>query len=248
MTMREHARAKRLPPTDNGEAGEAFPFAANVPNGEAPEPAQSGAAAAPADAQADQDHGEFSRAALRLDQNFTAAMQMTDRIHTLAVDKPPAECWFRVHPDYNDRGEEMFFDTMLLHLKNGPDRGVYQVGLSLLKSGLLDGEKLLKPTRLVLTVDRQKEYRLWPLRLPADGGREDDWMTSALAVAEEAKHRWVRLVAGTSGYKSRTTVAALPEPVWPAMTFDELMELGFAKRRLKSPDDPTLLRLLGGGA
>jgi hypothetical protein len=186
----------------------------------------------------------FSREALRLDQNYTAALGLQEHIHNIAVDKPPSEVWFRVHPDRNERGEEMIFDTYLLHLKNGPDRGVYQVSATLLP--LLSGEKALKPTRLVLCVDRQKELRFWPLRLPGPDGREDEWMSSALAIAEQAKHEWVRMVAGASGYKSLTSSADLPEPIWPTQSLDELLELAFKKRRIASENDPVFRRLREG--
>jgi hypothetical protein len=156
------------------------------------------------------------------------------------VDKPPAESWFRVSDD-----PDHVFDTYLLHIKNGPDRGVYQVASDVLP--ILSGERCLKPTRLVLCVDRQGEWRLWPLRLPGPDGREDDWMSSALAIAEQAKSQWVRLVAAGNGYTSRTTSAEIPDPVWPNKTFDELLDLAFAKRRIAAETDPLLRRLLKGG-
>jgi hypothetical protein len=186
----------------------------------------------------------FSREALRLNQNYAAALGLEKHIHNLPVDKPPSETWFRVHPDTNERGEEMFFDTYLLHIKNGPDRGVYQVSAELLP--LLSGERLLKPTRLVLVIDRQSELRLWPLRLPGPDGREDDWMSSALAIAEQAKHQWVRLVAGGNGYTSLTTSADIPDPSWPNKSLDELLDLAFKKRRIASESDPVLRRLREG--
>jgi hypothetical protein len=100
--------------------------------------------------------------------------------------------------------------------------------------------------RLVLVIDRQNELRLWPLRLPGPDGREDDWMSSALAVAEQAKTGWVRLVAGNNGYQSITTAATIPEPTWPTMTLDEILDLAFAKKRIRTMDDPVLRRLLTG--
>jgi hypothetical protein len=186
----------------------------------------------------------FSREAQRLHQNYGVMVGMEQHFHTITVDKPPSEVWFRVHPDTNDHGEEMFFDTYLLHIKNGPDRGVYQVS-SLLRP-LLSGEKIFKPTRLVLCIDRQGELRFWPLRLPGPDGREDDWMSSALAIAEQAKTRWVRLVAGGNGYKSMTTTAELPDPSWPLQSFDDLLEIAFKKRRIASESDPVLQRLREG--
>jgi hypothetical protein len=186
----------------------------------------------------------FSREAQRLDQNYAAALGLKDHIHTVTVDKPPSESWFRVHPDRNDQGDEMFFDTKLLCLKNGPDRGTYQVDPDLWP--LLEGEKTFKPFRLVLCIDRQGQVYLWPLRLPGDTGREDDWMTSALSIAEQAKTEWVRMVAGPRDFKSKTSGAVLSDPVWPEQTFDELLELAFRKRRIVSETDPILRRLREG--
>ena len=164
----------------------------------------------------------FSREALRLSQSYTAALGLEKHIHNIPVDKPPSESWFRVCD-----AEDCIFDTYLLHIKNGPDRGVYQVSAELL--AILSGERLLKPTRLVLCIDRQAELRSWPLRIPGPDGREDDWMGSALAIAEQAKGQWVRLVAGSNGYTSRTTRAVIPDPIWPSKTFDELLEPGFCQ-------------------
>jgi hypothetical protein len=235
MTRRSNVPNTRA--ADNGEAID-FPFGANATPANEPAGEPAPKATPPA---AD---NPFSREALRLDQNYNAVLGLKQHIHTIVVDKPSSEPWFRVHPDTNDRGEEMYFDTYLLHIKNGPDRGVYQVSKPLLP--LLSGEKTLKPTRLVLCIDRQGELRFWPLRLPGKDGREDDWMSSALAVAEQAKTRWVRLIAGGYGYTSRTTKAKIPDPVWPSETFDELLEIAFRKRRIASESDPLLGRLLEG--
>ena len=137
-------------PITNGDTD--FPFGANVGT---PEAAELGTAEP---APPTKLVSPFSREALRLNQNYAAALGLEKHIHNLPVDKPPSESWFRVHPDINEQGEEMFFDTYLLHVKNGPDRGVYQISASLLP--LLSGERLLKPTRLVLCIDRQGELRL----------------------------------------------------------------------------------------
>ena len=182
---------------------------------------------------------QFSRQALRLDQNYDAVLGLKKHIHKIPVDKPSPESWFRVRDD-----DEFVFDTKLLHIKNGPDRGIYQVGASLLP--LLSSEKLLKPTRLVLCIDRRGELRLWPLRLPGPDGLQDDWMSSALSIAEQAKRRWVRLASGASSYTSMTTTASIPDPVWPDMIFDVMIELAFAKRRIASESDPLLRRLREG--
>jgi hypothetical protein len=179
----------------------------------------------------------FSREAQRLDQDYGANLGVTDHLHTVAVDRPPSEAWFRTHA-------EMFFDTFLLQLRNGQDRGTYQVDRDLW--GLLVGEKAFKPFRLVPAIDRQGQLYLLPLRLPGESGREDDWMSSALSIAEQAKHEWVRMVAGVRGFISKTTSAVLPDPTWPPQSFDELLELAFRKRRIVSATDPILRHLREG--
>src|SRR6516225_7818699 len=178
--------ARTVPPDEAAKNGTDFAFGANV-NGDGETHRPTTEPELPS-----KPVNPFSRQALRLDQSFAAALGLEKHIHNIPVDKPPAESWFRVCDV-----EDYVFDTYLLHIKNGADRGVYQVGADLLP--LLSGERLLKPTRLVLCIDRQGELRLWPLRLPGPDGREDDWMSSALAIAEQAKHQWVRLVAGGNG-------------------------------------------------
>jgi hypothetical protein len=231
-------RKPTVPQQDPADNGADFPFGANA---KTPDHAEVGTSE---EAETGRPANPFSREALRLNQNYAAALGLEKHIHNIPVDKPPSETWFRVHPDTNEQGEEMFFDTYLLHIKNGPDRGVYQVSAELLP--LLSGERLFKPTCLVLVIDRQGELRLWPLRLPGPDGREDEWMSSALAIAEQAKRQWVRLVAGSNNYTSLTTRAEIPEPVWPDKGFDELLDLAFKKRRIASESDPVLRRLREG--
>ena len=103
-------------PITNG--ADAFPFGANVETSDHDDRDAAGPAPAARSV------NPFSREALRLNQNYAAALGLEKHIHNLPVDKPPSESWFRVHPDINERGEEMFFDTYLLHIKNGSDRGV----------------------------------------------------------------------------------------------------------------------------
>jgi len=115
-----------------------FPFGANAEAGKPAEPAP--AEPAPGEpVPASKPANPFSREALRLNQSFAAALGLEKHTHNIPVDKPPAECWFRVRDD-----EDFVFDTYLLHIKNGPDRGVYQVSADLLPA--LAGERMLKPT------------------------------------------------------------------------------------------------------
>src|SRR5262245_28496152 len=134
--------SKKVPQNDAGRNGDdsSFDFGANATETPA-STVEQGSPQTTADA-------GFSRQALRLQTNYQAALGLQKHVHTIPVDKPPPEAWFRVHPDKTEAGEDMAFDTYLLHIKNGPDRGVYQVPKPLLP--LLARERLLKPTRLVV--------------------------------------------------------------------------------------------------
>jgi hypothetical protein len=238
----------RVPePGDNCQpVEEEFPFGANEPatHQAAPDPLEPTARAAAPDPTtagetAAKDNNPFSREALRLDNNYAAFLKTETHQHSIPVAKPPQEVWFRVHD-----GQDFFFDTFLLDLKAGPHRGIYQISKEILQT--LKGEKTIKPMRLVLCIDRQGEMRIWPLRLPSPDRREDDWMSSALTVAELAKTKWVKLISGDTGYKHQDTPDDLPDPVWPERTFDDILDAAFAKRRISKMTDPVLLHLLRG--
>jgi hypothetical protein len=61
-------------------------------------PAAPAASAGPTRGAPPADANPFSREALRLDQNYGAALGLEQHVHTITVDKPPSEVWFRVHP------------------------------------------------------------------------------------------------------------------------------------------------------
>jgi hypothetical protein len=226
------------PTNENGQPGrEEFPYGANAPvtEGQTEEAGAEQPTPAPPPKPA-----KWSRENLRLKGTDLAKVLKTEtHQNIIPVDKPSAEVWFRVHED-----PEYSFDTTVLWLKEGPDKGIYQV-LPDIEDLLLD-EKRYLPVRLVFCIDRQGEWRIWPLRIPHGDRREDDWMTSALTIVEIAKKQWVKLLAGKSGYQHKTTRADIPDPVWPDRSFDELLDMAFRKRRIDKPDDAVLLRLLEG--
>jgi hypothetical protein len=182
----------------------------------------------------------FSRDALRLDSNHAAQLRTSTHQHVIPIGRPPSELFFRVSSD-----PDFTFDSYILDIKNGPDRGTYQIASHLWP--LLATHKCLKPMRLVLCVVRpDNDLRIWPIRLPRPDGRTDDWMDSELTISEIAKGRWVQIQAGDYGFKHVETPAVIPDPVWPTKTFDELLDTAFRKKRISSEDDPVLRRLLTG--
>ena len=175
---------------------------------------------------------------LRLSQNFQAALGVTKRLTTVPVRRAGPQDFFRVHPS-----PEYALETMLLEFKD--DGEVYLVDPSLWHD--LAGE--LVPKILYLTVSRQGVVRLWPIRLPDEEGKLDDWNRSALEAAEIGKTNWIRLRANRSlgAYEVFEAHGEIPAPEWPDLTLQQIVEIAFKGKFITSWDHPALRRLRGVG-
>ena len=88
---------------------------------------------------------------------------------------------------------------------------------------------------------------LWPIRLPSEDGRHDDWNRSALDAARRAMTCWIRLTANMSlgAYDVFQAAADLPDAEWPKEGFGHLLALAFKDRFVASTDHPVVRRLRG---
>lgn len=177
---------------------------------------------------------DFER--LRLSQDFAASIGVKREVLTVGVRKPDRLWWIQTHPD-----EERRFTTAVLHLKE--DREMYLVDRELW--GDLAGE--IMPVVLILTVNRQGVVFFWPIRMPGEDGRLDQWNRSALAAADLAKTKWVRVASnlGLGAYDVFSATNELPPPVWPEMTLDALLRVAFRDRFVDRRDHPVLRKLRG---
>ena len=106
----------------------------------------------------------------------------------------------------------------------------------------------LKAVLLVTAISRRGTLFIWPLQIPSEEnpiGRS--WHESARKAAEIAKGTWVRIIADKSlgGYRARAAEGKLADPVWPEVTFNELLEIAFQDRIIQSGDHPVVRRLRG---
>jgi hypothetical protein len=124
---------------------------------------------------------------LRLSQDFATATGVTKLLKTVPVRRPHRQEWVRVHPN-----EAMRFPTPVLELKE--EKETYLVSPELW--GELREE--LIPKILFTTINRQGVLSLWPIRLPDQDGRIDDWNRSALETAQLAMQEWIRMTSNRS--------------------------------------------------
>ena len=179
----------------------------------------------------------FDPASLRIDaRSSDAALGVERPLLVVPVQKPSKQAFFRVYPDV-----DMRLDAAVIELE--VERETYLVTPDIAR--LLPGET--KQVRLLTCLARTGGPFLWPLRLPADDGREMKWHTSARKAAEIAEGKWVRMQANMAlGAYDVVTSTHIPDPVWPKHTLRQLLRIAFGDGRLIDREDHPVLRQLQG--
>jgi len=182
------------------------------------------------------DNHQFDPSRLRLSQNFTESVGVKKALLTVPVRKPGRQDFVRTHPDSTFR-----LETAVIELKE--DRETYLIDPELWHE--LPGE--IVPKVLFTTMNRQGVLSLWPIRLPREDGRHDEWNRSALEAAELAQDKWLRVAANMSlgAYEVYEAVSKLPEPEWPEVTFPEILKIAFRDRFITDLSHPVVRRLRG---
>jgi hypothetical protein len=178
----------------------------------------------------------FDLSKLALPQDFSEFAGVKKILTTVPVKKPNRQDFIRVH-----EGEDWCLQTAVLELKE--ERETYLVDAKLRHE--LPGEIL--PKVLFPTINRQGVLFLWPVKLPDESGRHDNWNRSALEAAMLAKSNWIRVAANMSlgAYEIFQATGDLPDPTWPEVTFQEIVEIAFRDKFIRSMDHPVVKRLRG---
>lgn len=178
----------------------------------------------------------FDLDALRLSQDFAATIGVKKALTTIPVRKPDRQWFMRVRP-----GVEHRLETAVLELKE--DNETYLIAPNLRAE--LPGEIVAK--MLLTAVTRQGNVFLWPIRMPDEMGKLDEWNRSALEAAKLAEKQWIRIVANRAlgAYETYVATGDLPEPEWPEKSFQELIRIAFRDRYIDALDHPVVKRLRG---
>ena len=178
----------------------------------------------------------FDLTALRLDQAFGAIAGIKKVLTTVPVRKPSNQAHVRVH-----QSAEWRMPAAILQLKE--DGECYFVHPSIAPNLAQE----VRAKELYVYVTRDGNVSVWPINLPSDDGRLDAWSQSAHSAAEMAQSSWVRLVAnrGVGAYDIYQAPNIADEPVWPELTFKEVLHLAFKDRLITTMDHPIVKRLRG---
>jgi hypothetical protein len=179
----------------------------------------------------------FEPVNLRMAQNF-AGLGVKKLTNTVPVRKPAKENWFMTRDD-----PAYWLVTGAIELKE--DRETYLVAPELWHE--LASEATFGPRMLITSVTRQGVLFLWPIRLPGQDGRIDEWNRSAMEAAETARKSWVRVQANMNlgAYETSVAKGITAEPEFPDLTMAEILRIAFKDRYIDSLDHPVLRRLRG---
>jgi len=178
----------------------------------------------------------FDLESLRLDQSFLTGAGVKRMLTTIPVRKPGAQDWIRVHAD-----KEYRLPVSMIELKD--DREFYLLPPPIAKQ--LPGEFVM--VTLYVAINRQGTLFLWPVKIPDADGKVLEWHRSAAEAAERAMEEWIRVKANMNlgAYEFVGSTAKIPDPEWPALSYQELLRIAFKDRYVDSIDHLVVRRLRG---
>ena len=178
----------------------------------------------------------FDPESLRLGQDFGASVGVRKVLTVVPVRKPNRHEFVRVRSGESWRLQTAIFEDRV-------SKEQYMVAQELWAE--LAGEVF--PVCIFVTVNRQGDVFLWPTKLPTSDGRSNSWNESALAAANIAEERWVRIAANMPAgmYDTYEAAGELSDPVWPDLSFRDLLSLAFKDRRIADSKHPVLKSLRG---
>ena len=180
-------------------------------------------------------------ASLRLGQDFSTSLGLSQPRLTVPVGKPPKAGFIQVHPS-----EDYRLQTAVIELREEGE--IYLVAKPLWPH--LGTESTFGPRVLFTALSRPGNVLfLWPIRLPGADGRLDSWNRSALTIATSwATKNWVRVISNRALGAYEALVAANTSwgsPQWPDTPFAELLKVAFKDRFIDHINHPVLQRLRG---
>jgi hypothetical protein len=178
----------------------------------------------------------FNPENLRLDQSFAESVGVKKLIVTLPVKKPNPQDFVRVNPDPAFR-----LAVGVIELKE--DREIYIVMPAV--AAIVANEMFR--AMLYTCINRQGVPFLWPVRLPSPDGRQSEWQRSAQEAAEVGMNGWVRVKTNMSlgAYDIFAASTVIPDPIWPELSFKEMLGIAFKDKVISTIDHPVLKRLRG---
>jgi len=153
------------------------------------------------------------------------------------VGKPGKQKYVRVNPNSDNK-------LVCATLKLEDEERKYLVSPHIVQAIIQD----VKSVILSLAIDRQGNVFLWEVPPTPLEGRENTWNQSQRQIAEMAENKWVRLKSNMSSgsYDAQVAEGEIPEPIWPTLSCDEILNIAFPPTHIIDSFDHPVLRKLRG--
>jgi hypothetical protein len=153
------------------------------------------------------------------------------------VGKPGKQRYVRVHHDNKYR-----LECAILKLED--DERPFLISPNIASAVAQD----IKLVTLQLSIDRQGNVFLWPVPPVPEDGNDNSWNQSQREIATMAENQWIRLSSNraTGSYEAMVAKGEIPEPPWPDLTFEDILEIAFGKTHIIDNRDHPALRKLWG--
>jgi hypothetical protein len=155
--------------------------------------------------------------------------------NTIEARKPKKSWFIRVHPDPDYR--------VVLPLYTDDESKRREGNSYLFAPGLEippDLESLVRDTLVAAAITSAGTPFLYTLNIT-----DSTWYESGIEAIRQATERWVRITPGEGCYLVTDPIAVLDDPQFPEVLFRDYLERAFAKRLIKSLDDPLVRKLRG---
>jgi hypothetical protein len=156
--------------------------------------------------------------ALLLDQKLGDGITNVN-YHTIPVGKP--KDFFMAHPDVSYRRQTWIYTHKI--------EGVIEETHYIVAEPMRGHIEEARPCTLVTVVYRDGSPRLWPIKQPREGEKDNAAWISARAAVKLSLERWTKLVWVRNSYHTREALEGYaPKPDWKKLPpFHELLKLAF---------------------
>ena len=180
---------------------------------------------------------DLERVRARADQSID--LGVTTEYTVIPIRNPKPDEFFRCMSD-----ENYTMDAHILSLKS--ENEWYLIDPEILPGIQLESQ--LRVMTLYVCVTMNSTPFVTCIPQPDEMGKINSWHDSGHRTMEEAKQCWVRRQAdkANGGYIiTKAMNAKLPDPKWPTMTLDEVIDKAFDKFYIDDISHPVLQRLRG---
>lgn len=173
---------------------------------------------------------------LRRSQQFDDLIGVKKLILTVPIRRPNSQHFIQVHPSEDWR-------VAVSLLEDVDNRELYLVAPEILPAITEELKRMI----LFTTINRQGDISLWPVKIDKDSSKPNRWNQSALDVARLAMTTWIRIKSNMTlgAYEAYPATVELPEPEWPDITFDLVIEKAFKDRKITELDHPLVKKIRG---